>query len=241
LNLPFIKMTVLECRIAYNKYGGYCIPESCLHRPAVRRVLSGSIHEPDTIEYIAAHCSSGDVIHAGTFFGDFLPGVSAALPSESKIWAFEPNFESYRCARITIEINNLRNVVLACKALGDQKGRAFLQTRDFDDKELGGSSRIVSTLPFGYAHGSFVEIDTIDDVVPRERNVALIHLDVEGYEDYALRGGINTIKRCLPILIIETWPKKNILDDPWFSDNILNQGYKKVADIHGNSLFTCSS
>jgi len=227
--------------MAYNKYGGYCIPESCLHRPAARRVLSGSIHEPDTIDYIIAHCSSGDIVHAGAFFGDFLPGVSAALTSESKIWAFEPNFESYRCARITIEINSLQNVVLACKALGDLKGRAFLQTRGFDDKALGGLSRIVSTLPFEFNHGSFVEIDTIDDVVPRERNVALIHLDVEGYEVYALRGGINTIKRCLPILIIETWPKTNILNNPWFFNNILKLGYKKVAEIHGNSLFICSS
>jgi len=74
----------------------------------------------------------------------------------------------------------------------------------------------------------------------RERDVALIHLDVEGYEDYALCGGPNTFKRCLPILIIETRPEK-ILNSPWFSDNILNLGYKKVADIHGNSLFTCSS
>ena len=60
-------------------------------------------------------------------------------------------------------------MALACVALGDQKGRGFLQTRDFDDKAFGGSSRIVSLLPFGCTDGSFIEIDTIDDVVPRER------------------------------------------------------------------------
>lgn len=233
-------MSILKCRIAYNKYGGYCIPESCLHRPAAGMVLSGGVHEPDTIDYIARHCSNGDIIHAGTFFGDFLPGISVAMPSESKIWAFEPNLESYRCAQITIKINNLSNVVLACKGLGAQKGRQFLRTRDFDDKELGGASRIVSPLDFECTHGSFVEIDTIDDVVPRERKVSVLHLDVEGYEDYALCGALQTIKRCLPVLIIEIWPKKGMPSSSWFSKNILNMGYKKVASIHGNSLFTCT-
>jgi len=222
-------MSTLKCRVAYNKYGGYCIPESCLHRPAAVRVLAGGVHEPDTIDYIAKHCSNGDIIHAGTFFGDFLPGISVALSSESKIWAFEPNLESYRCAQITIEINSLTNVVLACKGLGAQKGREFLRTRDFGGMELGGASRIVSHLESECNHGSFVEMDTIDDVIPRERNVSLIHLDVEGYEDYALRGALDTIKRCLPALIIEIWPSKAALSDSWFSKNILGMGYKKVA------------
>ena len=34
-------------------------------------------------------------------------------------------------------------------------------------------------------------------------NVDLIHLDIEGFEDTALRGAIDTIERCKPVIISE--------------------------------------
>ena len=33
----------------------------------------------------------------------------------------------------------------------------------------------------------------------------LIHLDIEGYEKKALTGGIQTIKRCKPVIVLENY------------------------------------
>ena len=84
---------ILNGMVAYNKYGGYFTPLSSRRRPAVQSILMGKIHEPDTISFMRNSCNSGDIIHAGTFFGDFLPGLSSALSDNAKIWAFEPNLE----------------------------------------------------------------------------------------------------------------------------------------------------
>ena len=73
------QLDVLKCKISYNKYGGYCVPLSSHYRPAAKTVLSKKVYEPDTIEYMLKNCKSGDVVHAGTYFGDFLPALSKRL------------------------------------------------------------------------------------------------------------------------------------------------------------------
>ncbi len=84
-------LEALKCKVSYNKYGGYCVPLSSCHRPAALKILSNDVYEPKTIEYILSNCNNGDVIHAGTYFGDFLPALAKGLASDAKIWAFEPN------------------------------------------------------------------------------------------------------------------------------------------------------
>ena len=84
--------SVLQCCIAYNKYGGYCVPLSSLHRPAAQRILSGDVYEPNTIEFLISNCSDGDIVHAGAYFGDFLPALSRSCAPNAKIWvSVDPN------------------------------------------------------------------------------------------------------------------------------------------------------
>ena len=64
-------LTSLKCFVSYNKYGGYCVPESSRFRPAALAILSNDIYEPKTIEFMMSNCADGDIIHAGTYFGDF--------------------------------------------------------------------------------------------------------------------------------------------------------------------------
>src|SRR5690606_36519209 len=97
--------SVLECCIAYNEYGGYCIPLSSAYRPVPQRILAGEVHELRTIQFIIAHAGDGDIVHAGSYFGDFLPALSNNCAPNAKIWTFEPNDENYRCSLITIPIN----------------------------------------------------------------------------------------------------------------------------------------
>jgi hypothetical protein len=110
----------LHCCIAYNKYGGYCVPMSGVHRPAARRVLAGEVWEVPTIEFMSSRYTGGDIVHAGTYFGDFLPPLARFASEDARIWAFEPNPESYRCARITVEINQLGNVHIMNAGLGER-------------------------------------------------------------------------------------------------------------------------
>jgi hypothetical protein len=71
----------------------------------------------------------------------------------------------------------------------------------------------------------------IDDLVPADRFVALIQLDVERHERQALDGAMTTIRRCLPAIIVETLP-----DDVWLAANLGPLGYRQAGKVGPNTL-----
>ena len=232
-------LTALKCTISYNKYGGYCVPESSRHRPAAQRILANDVWEPKTIEFMRANCGQGDIVHAGTYFGDFLPALSSAVASGSKIWAFEPNLENFRCAKITLDINGVDNVELINAGVGAKQESLRLKTEDHYGKSLGGASQIISDGEIDGPGSEAIQIVTVNGIVGQDRNVSIIQFDVEGYEKEALTGCLETIRRCHPILILEVWPDSSLIAGDWFSENILSLGYCKSTDLHGNTVFMC--
>jgi FkbM family methyltransferase len=225
-------LSALKCEVAYNRYGGYCVPESTRHRPASAAILSNEVWEPLTIEFMQRECRGGDIVHAGTYFGDFLPALAQGLAPNAVLWAFEPSMENYRCAKITAEINALSNVTLAHAGLGAQRARAFVRTIDEVRGPLGGGATIAAD------GAETVDIVTIDDAVDG-RAVSLIQLDVEGYEEKALAGALRTIERCRPVLILEELSGSRLLGSEWFARNILSRGYRQLARLHDNIAFGC--
>jgi FkbM family methyltransferase len=200
LGLSSAPPQVLDFVVAYNRYGGYCIPRAAMHRPACQRIIAGLVWEEATINYIKANRGIGDVITAGAFFGDALPALSKTAPSEAKVWAFEPNPENYRCAAITVLMNDLNNVSLTRGALGAERGCSRMLVTDPEGSSLGGAARLS-------AQGEVtVDVFAIDQIVPTDRQVTVLHLDVEGSEETALVGALETIRRNRPILILEQLP-----------------------------------
>lgn len=228
-----LPLEALRATIAYNRYGAYCVPTSSSHRPAARRILAGDVYEPDTIDYMIANARDGDIIHAGTYFGDFLPGLAHC--TTGTVWAFEPNRQNFRCAEITILLNELNNVRLFNAALGARSGEARLQVSASDGSSLGGASHVLKGPARDHRPGvETVRRVTIDEVVPPDRKVSILHLDVERYEKAALAGAMRTVRAQLPILILETE-----VEPTWFADNVLKLGYAERASLHYNKVFSC--
>jgi FkbM family methyltransferase len=217
---------------ASNAYGQYCVPVASAHRPVSQCILRSEIHEPETIEFIRENCKDGDVVHAGTFFGDFLPAISSALAPDAKIWAFEPNYENYYCAKNTIRLNNLQNIEIQNKGLGEAKAKAQLQIRSRQGKNLGGGSKI--TMSKDQKLTVEVGLVSIDQVISSNRKISIIQLDVEGYEKQALTGALNKIIRNKPIIIIED--NNGIIESEWFKINIISLGYKLSGKVHNNHI-----
>jgi FkbM family methyltransferase len=159
--------------VAANEHGDYCIPAGAAHRPAAQRIISGEVWEKATLDYIIDRLGDHDVITAGTFFGDALPALSKA--TRGTVWAFEPNPESYRCAGITVLMNEARNVCVQNRALGLRESASRLLVREPNGRSLGGLSKITSQLE----HSVKVEMTTIDDAVPEDAVIGVLHLDLE--------------------------------------------------------------
>ena len=227
---------VLECVIAYNALGAYCLPTPSIHRPAAQRVMAGEVWEPKTIQLVCRNLGAGDAIHAGTYFGDFLPAFSRACAPGAVVWAFEPNSENFRCAEITLKINGLTNVTLANAALASGPGVGTVLTTDAHGRAKGGASRVVNATDASAGSGvQPVALVTVDDVVPDDRNVSVIQLDVEGNEQAVLSGAVRTIARCRPLLVLETGP-----DDAWSAAHLHPLGYRSLGKVHRNVVLACT-
>lgn len=188
---------------ARNEYGSYCVPAAAAHRPASQCVMHGQVWERNTIEFMLANSRSGAVITAGAFFGDALPALSRVC---ERVWAFEPNPENHRCAQVTVLLNDLRNVTLCEAGLGEKCEKKQLVVKDYGGRSLGGASQIADITDRG-SEAVAIDMLTIDSVVDEHTDISIIHLDVEGFEEYVLRGARNTIDRYRPLLILETVPK----------------------------------
>jgi FkbM family methyltransferase len=222
-------MSVVEELEAQNEYGRYSVPEGLDHRPAVRLIKSGQVYEPETIKFMRQNVGQGDIIHAGTFFGDFLPGLSAGMASGARIWAFEPNPNSHHHASQTIALNGLENVTLTHAAVSNADGEIFFKTRDDQGNPLGGHSRYVVQDGPGVEHVPSIQLDS---VVPKGREISILQLDVEGHERAALEGAMDMIARCRPILILEEFRYKR-----WIKAKLGHLGYELKRKVHANRVF----
>lgn len=171
----------------------YFLPVYAIQRPAAKCFLEGSVWEPDThklVDHILSR-APGSMLHAGTFFGDMLPSFSRAA---TVVWCFEPVLENYVLARLVVEGNRLSNVNLFNGALSDICGSLKMSITDPRGQHRGGSSFVADegvTVPA-------MRIDQFD-----YQDLKIIHLDVEDHEHMAIKGGIETIRKHLPLILTE--------------------------------------
>ena len=226
-----MQLSSVQCILCENTFGRYCVPLSSQNRPASQEVLRGGVWERETIEFMRSHAYDRDIIHAGMFFGDFLPALSTAVADNRVIYGFEPNNESFSAAQWTVVLNNISNVKVHNFGLGEANSSAQMRIR-VNGVATGGGSSIISgdgaNIPSDDRQPT--QIRSIDCVVPETANIGIIQLDAEGYEWYALRGAISTIKRCMPIIIVETFDKEQ------FNKLLLGLGYKTVGEVHYNTI-----
>ena len=223
----------LNAIIAYNQVAGYSIPTSSIHRPPSQKILRGKLYEKNTINYINENWIDGDVIHAGANFGEFLPSLSKE--KKGLIWAFEPNEESFRCCQITILINKIENNVKVYQyGLGDKEETKTLIDKSSTGLPIGSGSYFFDSIKnkYGLKEGQKTSIRTLDNIIPKNRKVSVIHLDLEGYEEKALLGAYGIIERSKPILILE-----NAFSNTNIIKYIEEFGYYHETTLDGNDIF----
>jgi len=228
---PAAPPSVLDCCIAYNEHGGYCVPLASRHRLSVQTVLDGRVWEPDTLAFLAS--LPDDLVHAGAYFGDFLPALARSRAAGDRVWAFEPNPENYRCASVTAEINGLANVELRNAGLGERRSTPLMRLWDADGRALGGMSHVLAAdAEAPPADVARVAVVTVDEAFPSDRKLSALQLDVEGFEVPALMGALATIRRCRPVIVVESVP-----DEAWLTEHLFPQGYRAERKIHDNTVF----
>lgn len=203
--------------IAKNEYGLYSIPKEVEYTYTSQFIIEGGVHENTTIDYIKS--VGGNIIHAGSGFGDFLP----ALKNCDKVWSFEPNTLMYQSSLETISLNKLDNVEIFPYAIGDCDGIGVLKHIDEKGLEMGPRSEMSND-------GLEVKLVKLDSVIPKDCKISLIHLDLEGYEFQALNGAKEIIERDRPIIVLEIDSRAVT-----YNDFMLSLGYVTHKQLIFNS------
>ena len=108
----------------------------------------------------------------------------------TNVIAFEPNIINYTQSKENIIINNKTNIKLYNKALG------------YEHKKISTKQHSTHSLGCTYiVEGTDTDCITLDSM--NLTYVDYIKFDIEGFELYALKGAINTIKQNSPIIEIE--------------------------------------
>ena len=197
-NLKSLKLSDDSYRVDFKRVeigsDVYFVPVYAMHRPACRDILAGRYYEPRTHELIQALLETrpGNMIHAGTFFGDMLPSFSKKCPGT--VYAFEPVLESYLLAKLCVQQNNLSNVLLWNAGLGKEISIAHIDTGEHTGLHNGGGSQIGNV-------GQITSLICIDTLSLKD--ISVIQLDVEGFELEALKGAVNTIEKYKPAVLVE--------------------------------------
>ncbi len=201
--------------------GSFFVPKYAKHRPASAAILNGRFYEPETHSLIAELLSvrPGNLVHAGTFFGDMLPSFSMACPG--MVYAYEPVLENYVLAKLCVEQNNLENVLIVNAGLSSSITVSRVDTGVGEGTHRGGASEISD-------FGQLTALLTIDS--QGISDLSVIQLDVEGHELEALRGAIETISINQPLIMIED-------NNDNCQEFLHSMGYMYVGEIPGLKIW----
>lgn len=111
------------------------------------------------------------------------------------VYSFEPVLESYELLSENLILNGVASQVQAFNvAVGASESTGVMHVHQTNL----GASRLVEE------EGGGVTISMLDSILPHDSNIALIKIDVEGFECEVLRGATETIRRCKPVLVVES-------------------------------------
>ncbi len=225
-----------EHRICVNEYGFYCVPVEYDNREIPKLLADGAVYEPGTLQLMRRRVSSGDIVTGGAFIGDFFPALCEALDPDARVISFEPNPLSFAAAKQTIALNGLTNVTLHPVAVGEAAGQLPLQLSRKGGSASAARARIVESGDEGETVN--VDVVTLDSLVPADRQVSILHLDVEGFEKPALLGASRLIQDNAPMIVLEAekrWQRNMYLD--FLGEHFPALGYRFCGGMERNAFY----
>lgn len=126
------------------------------------------------------------VIHAGANVGAYALKFGEVFQT---VYAFEPDRTNFKC--LSLNVLDHAHIWPMCAALGENTGTVNLTNPNQHNCGTWQVCKQAGTVPM-------ITIDSL-----KLLQVSCIHLDMEGYELYALQGASVTLKQCKPLVVVE--------------------------------------
>ena len=136
-------------------------------------------------DFISSFLKKNDIyLDVGANMGVTVIPAARSVGDTGKVIAFEPHPKVSSYLKENVALNKLNNVEIHNCAVGNQKGFIYFTNKFSDDMNQ------VTTTP---ENSIKVPIVLLDDVCKDWNNIALMKLDVEGYEKYVIEGAMETL------------------------------------------------
>jgi FkbM family methyltransferase len=178
--------------------------------------------EIDNPNLVAAECQNHQVVvQAGGHCGLFIRPYSELFEI---VYTFEPTPINFHCLVLNAPAENVIKMQ-ACVG-NSHKLVALKKLKDHNT-----SVSRVSSKKGGYP------TVMIDDLALEVCD--LIHLDIEGYEFFALQGAVETIKRCKPVIVLEWLGYSRLygIDQDEIVKWLGELGYMATKQIYNDMVF----
>jgi FkbM family methyltransferase len=153
------------------------------------------LFEPAESRLLASLLSPGDVfVDVGAHIGWFSTIAAALVGRSGRVVACEPYPVTARRLRDNISRNGYENVNVVETAIGSHTGRLSLATGN-------GDSGGVTALDWARDGRVEVPVALLDEVTAELESLALLKVDVEGWEAHVLQGASKTLSRTEHVLI----------------------------------------
>lgn len=186
-------------------------------------LFRSGVWEPNLLiltEFILKNIAEAVVLDIGANMGAFtIPCASFLSKNNGQIIAFEPQRTIFHQLCGNIFLNRLDNVIAHNKAVGSSLGEISIPIPNYTNfVNVGGFSleekfRVLNGTQGSMSNSSeMIGTISLDSFKP-PKPVALIKLDVEGFELEVIKGGVNFLKENnYPPIIFEVW------NEDWFEN-----------------------
>jgi FkbM family methyltransferase len=166
----------------------------CQLADMTQRTMYAGLFEPRETRLLRELLQPGDsFIDAGAHIGWFTTLAALRVGKDGTVIACEPYPPNVSTLKANLAENRCTNVQVIEAALGDRPGALALVAGD--------NSGTVTAAGWSEEDPTEVLATTLDDVASGLDSVALLKIDVEGWEAHVLRGATETLSRTRRVLI----------------------------------------
>lgn len=218
-----------------------CHAAPFLHRPSPNRTfrlcpdeyVDGEIYVHGAYEYrllalISRHVRGGTFIDVGANIGNHALYLAANF---DRVICFEPNPPIVARLRENIALSGACNIVVHAVGLGEEN--TALPFHHNDAGNAGGGTFLDASFPVSGTLSIRVGDEVLGDCGP----VALVKIDVEGFETFVFRGLRQTIAKYRPLVIFEHDGRRPRLGD-WrqIAECLPEYSFAELSGIPGTGL-----
>lgn len=185
-------------------------------------------YENPVLDFVHDYLREGDtVVDVGANIGLVTLESSLIVGQKGKIYSIEPHPKTYDFLKGNIGLNHLTNIETFNVALGNSSGNTLFSNERSDDQ-----NSIINE-----GNGISVPIRRLEELI-NSSNIALLKIDVEGYEKYVLLGAVKLLKvtECIYFEAMERAMKKYDYSFEDIYDILESDGFKLFRIYNKNEI-----